>query len=101
MKLIKAIVEPQMADRAVNALSGLKGLHYVAVSQVTCMSEHARSHNPDVNSHLEAMVPDEMVEQVISIIEEKTRTGRGGDGHIFVIDIEKTVCVRSGDRDES
>ena len=101
MKLIKAIVEPQMADRAVNALSGLKGLHYVAVSQVTCMSEHARSHNPDVNSHLEAMVPDEMVEQVLAIIEEKARTGRGGDGHIFVIDIEKTVCVRSGDRDES
>ena len=37
MKLIKAIVEPQMAERAINALSGLEGLHYVAVSQVTCM----------------------------------------------------------------
>lgn len=101
MKLIKAIIEPQMAERAVGALSGVKGVHYVALSDITCMNEHHRSHNPDNNKNLELMVPDELVEQILEIIESKARTGRVGDGHIFVIDIQKTICIRSGDCDDS
>ncbi|WP_456435288.1 P-II family nitrogen regulator, partial [Methanopyrus sp.] len=49
---------------------------------------------------IEIVVDDEDVEKVIDIICEHARTGRPGDGKIFVIPIEDAVRVRTGERGE-
>lgn len=100
MKLIKAVVEPWVAARAISALSALDGLHYVCASNVVWAGAGCRGHDPNVNTSLEVVAQDEVAAAVLGVLEEKAREGRAG-GHIYVIDIQKTVCIRSGHRDES
>ena len=47
---------------------------------------------------VEVVVEDSMVENVIEAIENAARTGRIGDGKIFVIDVEQAIRIRTGDR---
>jgi nitrogen regulatory protein PII len=51
-----------------------------------------------VNKRLEVMVSDEMAEAVIEAIATNARTGKPGDGGIFVMPIEQTVVIRTGER---
>ena len=44
------------------------------------------------------MVEDSLVDNVVEAIAESARTGRIGDGKIFVMDIEQAVRIRTGDR---
>ncbi|MDW7972842.1 MAG: P-II family nitrogen regulator [Thermodesulfovibrio sp.] len=46
------------------------------------------------------IVPDEMVDKIVNKIMEVNRTGRHGDGKIFVCPIEKAIRVRTGEEDE-
>jgi nitrogen regulatory protein P-II 1 len=48
---------------------------------------------------MEMVVDDESVEQVINTIVEAARTGKIGDGKIFVSDIEKIIRIRTGETD--
>jgi nitrogen regulatory protein PII len=48
---------------------------------------------------IEAVVPDEMVEEVIDAIMSAARTGEIGDGRIFVIPVEESRNIRTGERD--
>ena len=97
MKEIKAIIQPFMLNPVLQALNQLPGVPGVSVSDVRCMdAAHGVSH-PDNNVKIELMVPDEMVDQVIEAIQSHAHTGRAGDGSIFVIDIEKTVRIRTGE----
>ncbi|MND09596.1 Nitrogen regulatory protein P-II [compost metagenome] len=47
---------------------------------------------------LEIAVPDELVRQVVETIESSAKTGRIGDGKIFVYDLEEVVRIRTGER---
>jgi nitrogen regulatory protein P-II 1 len=47
---------------------------------------------------VEVVVEDNLVENVIEAIENAARTGRIGDGKIFVIDVEQAIRIRTGDR---
>jgi len=47
---------------------------------------------------VEVVVEDSMVENVIEAIENAARTGRIGDGKIFVTAVEQAVRIRTGDR---
>jgi nitrogen regulatory protein P-II 1 len=47
---------------------------------------------------VEVVVEDTLVENVIEAIENAARTGRIGDGKIFVTDIEQAIRIRTGDR---
>ena len=47
---------------------------------------------------VEVVVEDTLVENVIEAIENAARTGRIGDGKIFVSDIEQAIRIRTGDR---
>ena len=44
------------------------------------------------------VVEDNLVENVVEAIENAARTGRIGDGKIFVIDVEQAIRIRTGDR---
>lgn len=46
---------------------------------------------------IELVVDDEIVENVIETIMKAARTGEPGDGRIFVVDVEKSVKVRTGE----
>jgi nitrogen regulatory protein PII len=47
---------------------------------------------------IEVVVEDSLVDNVVEAIAESARTGRIGDGKIFVLDIEQAVRIRTGDR---
>jgi nitrogen regulatory protein P-II 1 len=47
---------------------------------------------------LEVVVPDELVHDVIDAIEKSAKTGRIGDGKIFVMNVEEVVRIRTGER---
>ena len=49
---------------------------------------------------LEIVVPDQMVHQVIDAIEKSAKTGRIGDGKIFVSPVDEAVRIRTGERAE-
>ena len=49
---------------------------------------------------LEIVVPDNMVQQVIDAIEKSAKTGRIGDGKIFVMPVDEAVRIRTGERAE-
>jgi nitrogen regulatory protein PII len=50
---------------------------------------------------LEIIVGDAMVQKTISTIEEKAKTGKIGDGKIFVISVEEAVRIRTGETGDS
>jgi nitrogen regulatory protein P-II 1 len=49
---------------------------------------------------IQIIVDDERANQVVEIIERTARTGTIGDGKIFIIPIEETVRIRTGERDK-
>jgi nitrogen regulatory protein P-II 1 len=50
---------------------------------------------------LEMVVPDEAVDTIIEIISTSARTGKVGDGRIFVIPVEEAIRVRTGEKGNS
>lgn len=110
MKEIKAIVQPFLLSKVVEALEEIDGLPGVTVSDVRGFG-HARAVGvPDTvvegaveyvkKSKLEIVVPDDLVEPVLKVILEKAHTGNPGDGKIFVYPVEDVVRIRSGERGE-
>ncbi len=50
---------------------------------------------------LEIVVPDNMAEKAVSTIQEKAKTGKIGDGKIFVFSLEDVMRIRTGEKGES
>jgi nitrogen regulatory protein P-II 1 len=47
---------------------------------------------------IEVVVPDDLVHDVLDAIEKSAKTGRIGDGKIFVVPVEEAVRIRTGER---
>jgi nitrogen regulatory protein P-II 1 len=101
MKEIKAIVQPFMADQVLEALHRVSGVSGVMASEVRCTSASRGVHNPDINIKIELFVADELVDEVLEVIGNNARTGRPGDGRIFVVDVQRTLMIRTGELSES
>jgi nitrogen regulatory protein P-II 1 len=111
MKEIKAIIQPFRLSAVVDALKAIEGLPGVTVSEVRGFGKgRARlSTNKIVDdgidyaikNKLEVVVPDAMVEEVLTTICTHGKTGRPGDGKIFVSSIDEVVNVRTGERGEN
>ena len=108
MKLIKSIVRPTKVDEVREALEKLS----VAGMTVTDVRGHGRQKGhtamyrgreysvtllPKVE--IEVVVPDELVDEVISAIIKAARTGEIGDGRVFVLPVEQGYNIRTGERD--
>ncbi len=110
MKKIEAIIKPFKLDEVKEAL------HEVGVSGITVLeargfgrqkghtelyrgAEYVVDFLPKVK--LEVIVPDSRVEQVVEAIANAARTGRIGDGKIFVVPIESALRIRTGEQDEA
>lgn len=106
MKLIMAIIQPHRLDAVREALSEL-GVHGMTVSEVRGFgrqrghteiyrgAEYAIHYVPKVK--IEIVVDDAMVERALEIICETARTGHIGDGKVFVLPVEQSVRVRTGE----
>ena len=108
MKLIKSIVRPNKVDDVRDALEKLN----LAGMTVTDVRGHGRQKGhtavyrgkeysvsllPKVE--IEVVVPDNVVEDVIQAIVAAARTREIGDGRVFVIPVEHSYNIRTGDRD--
>jgi nitrogen regulatory protein P-II 2 len=106
MKLVTAIIKPFKLDEVREALSTL-GVQGITVTEVKGFgrqkghtelyrgAEYVVDFLPKVK--IEAAISDELVERAIEAIEGAARTGKIGDGKIFVFDIEQAVRIRTGE----
>ncbi len=106
MKMVTAIVKPFKLDEVREALSAI-GVQGITVTEVKGFgrqkghtelyrgAEYVVDFLPKVK--IEAAVDDSMVEQVIEAIEAAARTGKIGDGKIFVSSLEQVIRIRTGE----
>ncbi len=106
MKLVSAIIKPFKLDEVREALSviGVTGITVTEVKGFGRQKGHTELYRgaeyvvdflPKVK--VEAAVGDELLDQVLEAIERAARTGKIGDGKIFVFDIEQVVRIRTGE----
>ena len=106
MKLITAVIKPFKLDEVREALSAL-GVQGITVTEVKGFgrqkghtelyrgAEYVVDFLPKVK--IETAVADDIVERVVEAIEQSARTGKIGDGKIFVTDIEQVIRIRTGE----
>lgn len=110
MKKIDAVVKPFKLDEVREALSdiGVSGLTVTEVKGFGRQKGHTELYRgaeyvvdflPKVK--IEIVVADDAVEQVLEAIVKAARTGKIGDGKIFVTTVEQVVRIRTGETDEA
>ena len=107
MKLVEAIIKPFKLDEVKEALNEI-GVEGITVSEVKGFgrqkghtelyrgAEYVVDFIPKVK--LEIAIADELVAKVVETIETTARTGRIGDGKIFVIPMDEAVRIRTGEK---
>jgi nitrogen regulatory protein PII len=110
MKLITAIIKPFRLDDVRNALSevGVNGMTVTEVKGFGRQRGHTELYRGAEyvvdflpKSKIEIAVSDDLAEQAIEAIVSAARTGKVGDGKIFVSEIEQTIRIRTGDTGDS
>jgi len=109
MKKIEAVIKPFKLEDVKDALGTLE-LTGMTVSEVKGYgrqqghselyrgAEYVVDFLPKIK--IELVVKDEVVDEVIKVISESAKTGKIGDGKIFVSNIEKSVRIRTGETDD-
>ena len=109
MKKVEAIIKPFKLDEVKDALGeiGVQGMTVTEVKgfgrtggkrEVYRGSAYVVDFVPKVK--IEVVVPDELVAPLIEAVEKAAKTGRIGDGKIFVSPVEEAVRIRTGERGE-
>ena len=109
MKKIEAIIKPFKLDDVREALSeiGVTGMTSTEVKGFGRQKGHTELYRgaeyvidflPKVK--LEIVVQEEMLDRSIEVITEAARTGKIGDGKIFVSSVEKVIRIRTGEEDK-
>jgi nitrogen regulatory protein PII len=110
MKLVTAIIKPFKLDEVRSALSelGVSGMTVTEVKGFGRQRGHTELYRGAEyvvdfvpKTHIEIAVRDDLVEQIIDAIVKAARTGKVGDGKIFVTDIERAIRIRTGETDDS
>jgi len=107
MKKIEAIIKPFKLDDVKDALSevGIHGLTAVEVKGFGRQRGHTELYKgaeyvvdflPKVK--VEVVVDDELVAKVVETIERAAKSGKIGDGKIFVLPVDEAVRIRTGER---
>lgn len=107
MKKIEAIIKPSKLDEVKNALTqiGIQGMTITEVkgfgrqrghTEVYRGAEYKIDFLPKVK--IELVTTDEMATQVVENLERVARTGKIGDGKIFVSSVEEVIRIRTGER---
>lgn len=110
MKKIEAIIKPFKLDEVREALSdiGVNGLTVTEVKGFGRQKGHTELYRgaeyvvdflPKVK--IEVVLPDDLVDRAIESIVAAARTGKIGDGKIFVTAVEQVIRIRTGETNES
>ena len=106
MKLVTAIIKPFKLDEVREALSDI-GVQGITVTEVRGFgrqkghtelyrgAEYVVDFLPKVK--IEAAVSDELVNRVVEAVEAAARTGKIGDGKVFVYNLEQVIRIRTGE----
>jgi nitrogen regulatory protein P-II 1 len=109
VKKVEAIIKPFKLDEVKEALNDI-GIQGITVSEVKGFgrqkghtelyrgAEYVVDFIPKIK--MEIIVSDEIVPKVVDAIEQAAKTGRIGDGKIFVTSVEEVVRIRTGERGE-
>ncbi|AUL47429.1 transcriptional regulator [Bordetella trematum] len=109
MKQVTAIIKPFKLDEVREALAevGVSGLTVTEVKGFGRQKGHTELYRgaeyvvdflPKIR--LDVVLADELVEQAIEAILKAARTGKIGDGKIFVMPVEQAIRIRTGESDE-
>jgi nitrogen regulatory protein P-II 1 len=109
VKLIIATIKPFKLEEVREALtnSGVRGLMVTEIKGFGAQSGHTEVYRgaeyvvsfvPKIK--LELVVADSMADQMVEVIGKTARTGKIGDGKIFVLDVEQALRVRTGETGE-
>jgi nitrogen regulatory protein P-II 1 len=107
MKKIEAIIKPFKLDEVKNALTkiGVQGMTVTEVKGFGRQKGHTESYRGTEyaidflpKSKIELIVPDELIIQVVETVEKAAKTGKIGDGKIFVSSVEEVIRIRTGER---
>ena len=109
MKLLKAIIRPDKVDAVRAAVNGV-GIPGMTVTEVRGHGKQKghtaiyRGKEYDVSllpkMEIEVVVPDNLVDDAVAAIIQAARTGEIGDGRVFVIPVEQSYRIRTGERSE-
>lgn len=109
MRKVEAIIKPFKLDEVKEALNDI-GIQGITVSEVKGFgrqkghtelyrgAEYVVDFIPKIK--MEIIVSDDQVAQVVDAVEAAAKTGRIGDGKIFVTPIDEVVRIRTGERGE-
>jgi len=110
MKKIEAIIKPFKLDDVKEAITKL-GIHGMSVTEIKGFgrqkghtelyrgAEYVVDFIPKLK--IEVVVKDELMEKAIEVIEAAAKTGKIGDGKIFVLPVEDTIRIRTGEKGEA
>jgi nitrogen regulatory protein P-II 1 len=110
MKKIEAVIKPFKLDDVKDALNalGVQGMTVTEVKGFGRQKGHVELYRgaeyditfiPKVK--IEVVTSDAMADKVVSTIEEKAKSGKIGDGKIFISKIEEIIRIRTGERGEA
>jgi nitrogen regulatory protein P-II 1 len=111
MKAIVAFVQPFAAERVVKTLHAMEGLSGATVSSARGFGR-GRAHPATASAadevlgtlarvRVEVMVPDRLADTVVATICRVARTGRKGDGKVYVWPLERAVRISTGEEGEA
>ena len=110
MKKIEAVIKPFKLDEVKNALLAI-GVQGMTVSEVRGFgrqkghtelyrgAEYVVDLLPKVK--LEVVVADDLVDKVVATVKDTAKTGRIGDGKVFVSDVADGIRIRTGERGDA
>ena len=110
MKKIEAVVKPFKLEDVKDALAeiGVTGMTVSEVKGYGRQQGHSELYRgaeymvdflPKVK--IELVIQDDLLEQAIDVIVDTARTGKIGDGKIFVTEVERVIRIRTGEENES
>ena len=110
MKKVEAVIQPSKFESVKEALheAGVEGMTLTEVRGHGRQKGHTETYRgreyavdllPKVK--IEMVIPDSMLEKVVGIIAKSAKTGKIGDGKIFVSNVEEAVRIRNEERGES
>jgi nitrogen regulatory protein P-II 1 len=107
MKKIEAIIKPYKLEDVKDGLMkvGIQGMTVLEVKGFGRQKGHTESYRGAeyeaiflTKIKIEMVVADDIVDKVIAVIEETARTGKFGDGKIFVSSLEDVIRIRTGEK---
>ena len=109
MKKLEAIIQPFKIDEVKHALTGI-GIDGMTISEVRGHGRQkghkevyrGQEYSVDLlpKVKIEMVVPSDRSEEVVKALSEAARTGKIGDGKIFIYDVADVIRIRNGERGE-